>query len=156
MHGEGKLTYQSTYEYIGGFKNGSFYGEGILTRHDGFGHIIKKSAGRFENGEFIEGYLIEDINRGDWKGYKYEGNFEDGAINGNGIMISYASGRIYEGNFSDGYRDGKGVIKFYDGQYDGEWLGWFPYGRGTWTANNGSIKTGILDGWDNFEEITEE
>lgn len=156
MHGEGKLTYQSTYEYIGGFKNGSFYGEGILTRHDGFGHIIKKSAGRFENGEFIEGYLIEDINRGDWKGFKYEGNFEDGAINGNGIMISYASGKIYEGNFSDGYCDGKGVIKFSEGQYDGEWLHWFPYGRGTWTANNGSIKTGIWDGWDNFEEITEE
>ena len=31
-------------------------GYGVLTRKDGFGHIIEKCDGKFENGKFIEGF----------------------------------------------------------------------------------------------------
>ena len=72
-----KLTYQGIYEYNGEFKDGSFNGYGVLTRKDGFGHIIEKCDGKFENGKFIEGFLIKDINQAFWTGYRYEGNFED-------------------------------------------------------------------------------
>ena len=99
MHGEGKLTYQGIYEYNGEFKDGSFNGYGVLTRKDGFGHIIEKCDGKFENGKFIEGFLIKDINRGIWTGYRYEGNFEDSERNGNGQFISYYSGTVFEGTF---------------------------------------------------------
>ena len=153
MHGEGKLTYQGIYEYDGEFKDGSFNGYGVLTRKDGFGHIIEKCDGKFENGKFIEGYLIKDINRGIWTGYRYEGNFEDSEINGNGQFISYYSGTVFEGTFSNGYCYGSGIITFTDGdQYKGEWSYCFPWGRGTYTENNGSIQSGIWEVWEIVEE----
>lgn len=152
MHGEGKLTYQDKYEYKGEFKDGSFNGYGVLIRYDGFGHIIEKSDGKFENGKFIEGYLIKDINRGYWKGFRYEGDFEDSDINGNGIMISYRSGEEYEGFFSYGLCDKNGIIKTASGIYEGEWRYSVPYGRGTWKGTDGSIESGIWDGWKIVDE----
>jgi len=152
MHGEGKLTYQGMYEYNGVFKDGSFNGDGVLTRYDGFGHVIEKSDGKFENGKFIDGHQIKDITRGFWIGFRYEGNFEDASINGNGLMISYEDGTEFEGIFSYGYCDSKGIIKTSDGQYEGEWSYCVPYGKGTWIGNNGSTKTGIWDGWEIVEE----
>jgi len=142
MHGEGKLTYQSMYEYNGEFKDGSFHGEGILIRYDGFGHIIEKSDGRFEYGEFIEGYLIQDINRGYWKGCRYEGNFEDGSINGNGIMITYETGTIFEGEFFYGYCTGNGTIVYRSSTYNGEWLYSYPHGNGIMKLSDGTEKYG--------------
>jgi len=152
MHGEGKLVYLDIFKYEGSFKNGVFHGDGILIKYDNWGHIVRSCIGEFENGEFINGKLEEEVSRGYWRGYRYEGEFSNNDFNGNGKMLSLFGSSILEGNFLNGYCDGQGVIKESDGQYEGGWRYSTPYGKGTWTGNDGSIETGIWTGW----KITEE
>ena len=152
MHGEGKLVYLDIFEYEGSFKNGVFHGDGMLIKYDNWGHIVRRCIGKFENSEFINGRLEEEVSRGFWKGYKYEGEFSNNDLNGNGKMISLFSDTEFEGEFSDGICVGQGVIRTANGQYKGEWLYFYPYGRGTWKGKDGSIESGIWNGWEIVKE----
>ena len=55
-------------------------------------------------------------------GSYYEGEFENGEIEGNGFRYFSGTGNQYSGQFHMGEFHGKGVMKYTDGSvYEGEW-----------------------------------
>ena len=55
-------------------------------------------------------------------GSYYEGEFQDGEIEGHGFRYYSLSGNTYSGKFHLGELQGQGVMKFLDGSvYEGEW-----------------------------------
>ena len=140
-------------EYKGEWKDGAFHGQGILqeawgdifignfvmNKAEGLGkqeiykdgEIVGSFAGEFKN-DFLngQGYM-------EYEGCRYEGNFIDSKLNGEGQIIcdngyqakgffkdDYLNGEGYEswengtnqsGEFKEGYLDGEGEINYADG-----------------------------------------
>ncbi len=109
---------------------------------------------------------VED---GEWKDFRYEGDFKDGKrdgrgkskseygvydgdwkdskANGRGIWVE-ANGNRYEGEFKGDKFHGRGVMVWADGgRFEGDWENNKPHGRGTYYFANGDKCEG--DWWDN-------
>lgn len=115
-------------------KDGIYEGEMAEDTRYGFGIFY------YENGDKYEGEWKDDKPHG--KGIlmyreneerereSYRGEFNDGEINGFGVMI-WKNGTRYEGDFKNGKRNGKGKILNSNGStYDGDWLDNQKHGRG--------------------------
>lgn len=62
--------------------------------------------------------------------YVYDGEFEDGAKNGKGVM-RWADGRMYRGSFKDDQVHGDGVMSWPDGRkYVGQYVNGLKHGTG--------------------------
>uniref|UniRef100_H3AVE3 MORN repeat containing 1 n=2 Tax=Latimeria chalumnae TaxID=7897 RepID=H3AVE3_LATCH len=107
-------------------RNSNFYiGEMKEQMRDGFGlYVYSNNFFRYE-GEWMRGkkhghgkLVMKD-------GSFYEGQFENGEINGNGFRFWAATGNSYSGQFHFGELHGYGVMKYgIGGKYEGE----FSYG----------------------------
>lgn len=76
----------------------------------------------------------------------YHGNFRDGKLDGEGILITN-NGDNYTGHFSNDSFNGQGKFTFANGDYyDGEWLNNNKHGLGTFVLVNNRIYTG---NWEN-------
>ncbi|CAK68602.1 unnamed protein product (macronuclear) [Paramecium tetraurelia] len=107
-----------TEKYKGGFKNGMKHGKGKL-ENENFTY-----EGAFVNDKICgQGILIEKAN-----GWRQEGLFNDGKLNGKGVYIR-SLGDYYEGDFKEGQRHGKGTLKRDGIIYQGNYI------------------EGLLDGW---------
>ncbi len=108
------LPPDSAISWSGECKDGKANGKGMLK-------FYKKKKigftfdGTIKNGEFAYG-ILEVVNV-----MKYEGEFEDGIMNGNGTM-TYKTGDKYSGSWLKGKQHGKGTYTFKDGtSYEGLW-----------------------------------
>jgi len=97
--------------YVGGFRNGKRYGEGVM---------------RWGNQDCYEGYWENDDMSGTGKFTKadsssYSGTWKNGVPHGRGTMI-HSSGKKYEGDWANGNMEGEGKF-FFDGGhiYEGSW-----------------------------------
>ena len=94
--------------------------------------------------------IIEYI-EGKWKGFRYEGEFLNGYMHGNGLA-SYPSGGKYEGEKKLGKKSGIGKYSWTNGdKYIGEWKNDKKHGHGTYFYKNGNryighYKLGKRDG----------
>jgi len=78
-------------------------------------------------------------------GDRYEGEWQDGSIHGQGTMI-YADGRVYKGEYKD-YARTYGTMEWPEGhKYKGEWRkdGEYPHGLGTFTFSDGREHFGLF------------
>jgi len=80
---------------------------------------------------------------GSFAGDKYEGEFKNSEIHGNGTYTD-ANGNKYVGKWKNGKRHGKGTSTFDNGdRYVGEFKDGKFNGEGTFTWANGTVKSGI-------------
>jgi len=123
--------------------------------HQGFvqakttGAVWCKLAKQETSPKFVQGiYILSD-------GSKYEGEFKDGILNGQGT-ITWSDGRKYEGEFKDGKPNGQGTITWSDGRkYVGEFKDGLRNGQGTYTQPDevqyvGEWKNGARNGQGTF------
>ena len=109
MNGPGKFTGGCPgefcgFSYEGGFKDGTFNGQGELVNTDG-----TIFTGLFKEGKWVEDSLIIKKTYAD--GSKYVGGGKDGEKNGQGTY-TYASGDKYVGEWKDDKREGQGTLTF--------------------------------------------
>lgn len=82
----------------------------------------------------------------DKNGNFYQGQWQNGAINGTGKM-TFSNGDVYEGNWGDNKKNESGKMTYQDGTvYDGEWLEDDRHGTGRMTYSNGDVYEGD---WEN-------
>ena len=142
--GFGILIDEEGNKYIGYFQDDLMNGKGRLFNKEG-----DYFEGNFEKGDFKEGKLILK------SGYKLEGVFINGKINGKG-KESLDNIFNYEGNFENGKRNGEGIYKWEDGSiYKGNFINGEINGKGNFKWNdgrnyNGDFKNGIIEGKGEF------
>ena len=125
------------------------------------GTVVKRTDWMYvgqvrENTETKHGRGICTVTRGLWKGDRYEGEFCENKMHGNGVY-TWADGNHYEGGFRNGKQHGHGIHAWKDGRlYDGEWredrrhgrgVVWHPDGRifdGAW-ANDFPLRGTAMD-----------
>ena len=74
-------------------------------------------------------------------GSYYEGDFDNGEINGFGFRFFASTGNSYSGEFHAGEIHGQGVMHYADGStYEGEWENWKLNGKGTFIYASGPWK----------------
>jgi len=159
-NGFGVLTYPYDEEsVVGEWKNGKEWN----TKHKNKGG---KLIGKFENGEWLDGELIErwgvlyhGLRNGErgWYEEKWEGGNEGGnnkdwgkyegkIINGkpNKGTITNFDGSKYVGEWKDGTFHGQGTHIHYSGnqKYEGEWRNGKKHGQGTMTWSSGGKYVG--------------
>ena len=79
---------------------------------------------------------------GEFKGYKYVGEWKDNQMNGQGIMY-YPSGDTYIGGYKEAKRNGHGTYNFANGEkYEGKWNDGDYHGQGTYTFATGTKDVG--------------
>ena len=64
-------------------------------------------------GDCINGFRIQEFNRGFQKTARYEGNFKNGKYDGEGTY-TFENKDKYKGSFIDDKISGRGVYEFYD------------------------------------------
>ena len=154
---------ETTYKYVGEYKDGKKNGQGTktFTTLDVDGIISEiKYIGEWVDGELIKGAVISD-------NYKYEGEIANSKPHGLGEGTYYSDGRKEEGLFSGGVffggcseyygsncNNGEGTFIYPNGsRYIGNWKGGKRHGQGTivaysglkdnkWTFNDESKYTG--------------
>jgi hypothetical protein len=129
--------------------------------------ILKKNKENNRNGFSIVCFSDGDRYEGNWKdgkmsgqgtfcwansGDKYVGNWQDGKMNGQGIMY-YADGSKYEGGWKDNNKHGQGICYWSDSgdRYEGEWKDGKMNGLGIiyyadGTRYEGNLKDNIKEG----------
>jgi uncharacterized caspase-like protein len=76
------------------------------------------------------------------KAFKYEGEFNDGLKQGQGVYV-WDNGDRYDGRFNNDRPDGVGKYHFANGDsYEGDVKGGVIIGRGTYTSKNGDVFEG--------------
>ena len=134
-HGLGIMKYTDGYKYEGMWKDGKFYGQGVLTgpKPNDYKYEGMWKDGK-EHGEGTATYSNRD---------KYVGNWEDGKYSGEGVYTEYGHwiDRIknkYDGMWKDGKKHGHGVLTeeriVGDYIYDGDWKDGEKYGKGVETS----------------------
>jgi hypothetical protein len=105
---EGYGTFIDKYRgtYVGDFKNGKYHGEGAFTYLSS--ETLEEESGNWKNGE-LDGYgtRIWSKNSNDIQQTRYEGDFENGRINGSGTKW-YVWGDYFVGDFTS-YSNGDGT-----------------------------------------------
>ncbi|MCB1324918.1 MAG: hypothetical protein H7A21_18175 [Spirochaetales bacterium] len=90
----------------------------------------------------LDGQCEDGRGRMAWYTALYEGDFVDGVLEGQGIML-WADGRRYEGEWRNGRQEGQGTMTWPDGRrYEGEWRGGQPHGYGKLTYPDGLTVSG--------------
>ncbi|MCQ2224473.1 MAG: hypothetical protein MJZ14_01950 [Paludibacteraceae bacterium] len=75
-------------------------------------------------------------------GRKYEGEWSNGTLHGNGVM-TWPNGNRYEGLFANGKREGYGVMTWGSGnEYKGYWANDMWHGKGVKVSSDGVRKEG--------------
>jgi hypothetical protein len=131
----------SSYTYTGSFENDLFSGYGVFISKNG--HEIY--SGHFKNGKFFgrgvlellvhAHYAFKNVWDAEWKG--------DGQQSGNGILRLY-DGTIYIGDFYKLKPYGEGTKKYPNGDvYIGEWVDGMCHGHGMHYYINGNLYTGM-------------
>ncbi|CEM31529.1 unnamed protein product [Vitrella brassicaformis CCMP3155] len=96
--------------YEGGWKNNKRHGHGTELSHDG--ELMYE--GEWANGEKTNrgkakaGFMQLKDDYGQWLGYYYHGETQDGQPNGEGELRDGRSNVIYKGEWKDGKRHGRG------------------------------------------------
>ena len=99
-----------------------------------------KYTGDFVNDKWEGQGQLENYETGDI----YEGQFENGKINGKGIF-KWKNGEIYEGDFVSGIKHGKGIHKFPEGsEYEGEYNNGIREGKAKYIWADGRIFKGYF------------
>ena len=100
------------------------------------GVVWCKLAKQETSPKFVQGiYILSD-------GSKYEGEFKDGILNGQGTK-TWPNGQKYVGEFRNGKFNGQGTLTSPDGsKYEGEFKDGLPNGQGTLTIPNGKKYVG--------------
>ncbi|CCW71408.1 unnamed protein product [Phytomonas sp. Hart1] len=76
---------------------------------------------------------------------RYEGDWVDDKMEGQGHLFFLQSGSSYEGGFRDGCFDGKGIYCWADGsRYDGEWRHNRMHGSGVYIDEDGQVFKGVF------------
>ena len=141
MHGEGTYTINN-YQYKGQFNDGYFNGNGSLITLNLWGDTLNKFEGKFEDGKFINGAVIEEEIYWD-EGYRYVGKYKLGKRNGYGSYSAYESDYIYIGEWKDNKRNGQGTSTYSPrDKYIGEWKDDKRNGQGTKTYPSGEKYVG--------------
>ena len=134
---DGTLSYYMGSD--GSMKTGFQFIDGITYKFGNSGKLIGKFIGMSrisDNGKEIKTFLWEN-------GDKYEGEWSNNQINGQGKLI-YINGNTYEGNFKDGMKNGQGIFIWKNGdKYEGQWSMDKMNGQGTYKFTNGNIINGI-------------
>ncbi len=125
----------------------------LVDDEDEFEEISEDSLSDVEDYEYDGGIYAGQINSDGlphgfgsirWDEYEctYEGDWENGAINGRGKK-TWDSGDVFEGTFVDGQLSGEAHCNFSDGSsYDGEYENDQINGHGTLTMENGDVYEG--------------
>ena len=121
-----------------------YFGDLVDFKKNGKGEEIcedkYKYTGDFVNDKWEGQGQLENYETGDI----YEGQFENGKINGKGIF-KWKNGEIYEGDFVNGIKHGKGIHKFPEGsEYEGEYNNGIREGKAKYTWADGRIFKGYF------------
>lgn len=112
--------------FTGYIKNGLKEGHGIIKYNDS-----TYCEGEWENDYLVYGKKTYS------NGNEYEGKWNSGHINGQGVM-KYANGDIYEGEWVDDKKEGDGTMKYASGDtYVGAWKSDMRHGEGRMTYSYG-------------------
>ncbi|CAN8304494.1 unnamed protein product [Cochlearia groenlandica] len=111
--------------------------------------FVKEDGVRFySNGDFYEGEFDKGESNGNGVYYyyfvrgRYEGDWCQGRYDGHGIE-SWSRGSRYKGQYKNGLRHGYGVYRFYNGDcYAGEWFNGQSHGFGVQSCSDGSSYVG--------------
>ena len=137
--GIGRMLYNDSSRYEGGWSNGKWRGEGVYcTKTDTL-------SGYFEEGNLNGTGICKT------KDFLYDGDWFDNKPDGIGYAVASDSS-FYSGGWADGKRNGYGDMRFSNGDfYSGDWTDNLFDGIGTYTyARNGDSYYGEWkDGWQN-------
>ena len=153
--GEGEARLPDSGHYKGGFKNGLFNGQGVITWSNGdqyegefkdglmHGHGVSKLPdGSVYTGEYVRGLESGHGKLKTLLGEEYKGGFKNGLFDGEGTYVA-ANGNIFNGTFNKGGFTGSGVLIAKSGaSYSGDFVTWEFDGEGVYTLENGDIYTG--------------
>lgn len=126
------------------YTNSVYYtGSWVQDEHDGYGELYVTN----EN-IFYKGYFKKNLQNGEGKykckEYEYDGNWENGWMNGKGV-IRFSNGDRYEGEFVENQIFGKGIYYFANGNtYEGEFIDNQMNGLGIFTFKNGNFYQGTF------------
>ena len=139
INGKGTIHHSDGSKYFGKFKNGLFHGKGILIRSDSSVY-----TGTFKNGlpNGKGNFIYSDSTT-------YKGKFLNGKHHGFGKLSKNLINSLtyYEGQWEDGQRNGNGICRYSDGYYDGEWKDDLRNGAGKYVFfKDGSYYVGF---WEN-------
>jgi len=72
----------------------------------------------------------------------YKGEFDDGRMDGDGVLYHWNGKPEYDGDFKEGLYHGKGTLYYYDGtiKYEGKWKKGYYDNKGTLYYSNGNIE----------------
>lgn len=130
--GYGSMVFANSDSYFGDWRENQF---------EGIGEYTFAINGDYYYGEWKAG-LQHGVGRYRSENFEYEGNWEEGWINGEGRM-TYANGDSYEGNFVENERYGMGLYQFKDGNsYEGEFVDGEFNGLGIFRFTDGSVYVG--------------
>ena len=131
-NGYGNMYFANSDSYFGDWEDNQF---------DGVGEYTFAQSGDHYYGEWKQG-LQHGLGVYTAKEYEYEGNWDEGWINGKG-RITYANHDVYEGNFVENQLYGQGYYQFSNGNsYEGEFVDGKFNGLGIFRFADGSIYEG--------------
>lgn len=131
-NGNGKLDLSDGGVYYGPYKWRQPAGRGVVSYNDG-----RRYEGMFSGGN-VGGALVLTSKEG-----RYEGNFVDGQLQGEGKYWSSDGTKTYAGAFKDGKFQGKGTLSMKDGsKYTGDFVNGLFEGKGEYTDGRGGKITG--------------
>lgn len=151
-HGEGVLKVPNMGEYHGRFQFSKREGNGRFTFFDGSEYVgswaddLAHGHGKFVFSsrkaiKVLQIMSIEDASKLEVTGPRtlldfggvYEGDFEDGSMNGTGA-VKTGDGTLYEGEWAEGLPQGHGKMAKPSGHYyEGEFFGGNAHGKGRMT-----------------------
>ena len=152
-HGNGTLTYPDGSKYVGQFKNG-YPEEGSTGTYIGIDKKeLSVKIVYLENQNFMivseESNFLRIYDENYKISLEYKGDIKNNIPDGSGT-ITYADGSKYEGEFQNGWRNGQGIEYYKNGnpKYNGKWENDKYHGYGTYTELNGDKYTGDFQkGW---------
>ena len=152
-NGAGQMIYANGCEYKGGWKDGSWHGDGVLKTNtfnyigcwennlpEGYGEIF------FSDSSFYKGNW-SDGKRDDWgeclfaNNDAYYGEWINDLPNGEGVY-RFHDGSFYDGDWRNGLQDGLGKFVTQNFGYEGEWSEGWANGVGRFTYSNGDVYDG--------------
>eukprot|EP01084_Bolivina_argentea_P164993 286749_1 len=140
-----------SYDWVRGFSLASGYGK-LIWRGDKCGDSFQ---GKFISNDYEHGVYYEKSNE-----LRYEGDFQNGLLDGKGIMHCCGKknndfGTVYVGDWKKFKFHGSGKLVFCDkAVYQGQWKNGKPHGYGIFQLSTGEIHEGPWkDGMYSLEDV---